>query len=238
MKKSITKANFTGFTPETLDFFVQLKKNNNKLWFDEHREIYEKTVREPAKSLVDEVGQRFITMGLPFIADQKRSLFRINRDIRFSNNKDPYKTNLGVYFPFSQFLTDKKPINDLGLYFHIEENETFIAGGLHTPEQPALNAIRSRLAEEWEELLRIINNKKFMVEFPDRLHGESLKRIPHGYPENHPAADLLKLKQFLVSCNLEIPVIFKPSLIDMIINKAIIISPFLEYFQKSISLNQ
>ena len=92
---------FKGFTPEVRKFYQELEKNNNKEWFQANKARYEEFVREPAKELVYEMGLRFAKSGLPYYADPKKSLFRVNRDIRFSANKDPYKTNFGVLFPFN-----------------------------------------------------------------------------------------------------------------------------------------
>ena len=154
MAKKITQK-FDGYTPDVKEFFRNLKNNNTKSWFDDHREFYINNIREVTKTLVNDMGMRFARLGLPYIADPKRSLFRINRDIRFSNNKDPYKTNLGVFFPFSLSPTVQKPVHAMGLYFHFEDSETFIAGGIHSPMPSDLKAIRKRISQDWEELIKI-----------------------------------------------------------------------------------
>lgn len=234
-KQAISK--FSGFTPRAKQFFSDLKANNNKEWFENNRHIYEECIKEPSRALVQEMALLFAEKGLPFVADPKRSLFRINRDTRFSANKDPYKTNLGVFFPFSINQAGQKPINALGLYFHFDTDETFIAGGLHSPEPDILRAIRQRIAEDWGTLKGIVENKKFRKYFSSILEGESLKRVPPGYPKDHPAERLLRLKQYLVWKNMEYSEAQGRNLISILEESAMIIAPFLEYFQDAAEAN-
>lgn len=220
---------FNGFTPATLKFLENLKKNNSRDWFTEHKPEYEADVKGMAQSLVIAMEDAFTSTGLPYLADIKKSLFRINRDTRFSKNKDPYKTNLGVFFPYKSHEAGHKPIEATGLYFHIEPGEIFIAGGLHMPMPEQLKGIREKIAQDWQELTDIINDKKFKKEFPSMFDSESLKRIPAGYPADHPAADWLKLKGFTAFCNIDIKSTYSRDFINLLVQKAITIQPFLEF---------
>jgi uncharacterized protein (TIGR02453 family) len=223
---------FNGFTPKMNDFFKNLKLNNNKEWFAENRHIYEKEVKETSRALVEEMRIRFANLGLPYIADPKTSLFRINRDIRFSANKEPYKTNLGIYFPYSTRFAGKSTESP-GLYYHFDPVESFIGGGIHMPSTQALKAIRNRIAEDWEEMLKIIGEKKFKAEFDEELFGDKLKKMPRGFDENHPAADLLKMKEFTVWSGLELKTGYSAKLTDVIEKKAVIIAPFLDFIHEA-----
>ncbi|MCX7735394.1 MAG: DUF2461 domain-containing protein [Candidatus Kapabacteria bacterium] len=227
---------FKGFSKDIYWFFSELKKNNNKEWFYENKSFYEKEIKEVSKQLVQEMSQRFASIGLPFIADPKVSLFRINRDIRFSLNKDPYKTNLGIYFPYISKMGERLPESP-GLYYHFDPDESFIGGGIHMPTSQTLRSLRIKIASDWEELLDIINDKNFKREFPNEFFGEKLKRVPRGFDENHPAVELLKLKEFTVWVDINHNESYTKNLPDILERKAYVIAPFLEFLHQSIISN-
>jgi uncharacterized protein (TIGR02453 family) len=220
---------FNGFSEEVPKFFLELKDNNNKEWFAEHKQFYEKMVKDTAKLFIAAMGERFAKLGLPFIADPKKSIFRINRDIRFSTNKDPYKTNLGIIFPYTFSQANKMPVQSVGLYYHLEHDGSFIAGGIHMPETQVLRAIRSKIAADWEEFNKIVNDKKIKQEFENGFYGESLKRMPQGYPVDHPAGDFLKLKEYTVFSNIPFELSYSGKLLDIIEKKAIAAVPLFDF---------
>ncbi len=226
------KSDFNGFSLELKRFYQELEKNNNKDWFQANKSRYEEIVREPAKEFVYEMGLRFAKLGLPYYADPKKSLFRINRDIRFSANKEPYKTNFGVLFPYKFINQAAKAVEAPGLYFHIDSKETFIAGGLHIPSNEKLKVLRELIAEKWKELKKVLNNKKFTEEFPSILNDDSLKTMPRGYESDHPAAEWLKLKGYTVGCNLQFKDAFGPKLMEILEKKGKVIAPFLEFLSQ------
>ncbi|TAL67126.1 MAG: DUF2461 domain-containing protein [Bacteroidetes bacterium] len=223
------KSNFKGFTQEVRKFYQELEKNNNKDWFQQNKLRFEEIVREPAKEFVYEMGLRFARIGLPYYADPKKSLFRINRDIRFSANKDPYKTNFGVLFPYKFINQSAKAVEVPGLYFHIDAKETFIAGGLHMPSGEKLKELRELIAGDWKELFKIVNNKKFKEEFPIIFEDDKLKNMPRGYEPEHPAGEWLKMKGYTVGCNIEFKEVYGPKLADLLEKKGKVIAPFLEF---------
>lgn len=224
---------YKGFTTEVRKFFQELEKNNNRDWFLANKARYEEFIREPAKELVYEMGLRFAKIGLPYYADPKKSLFRINRDIRFSANKDPYKTNFGVLFPFNFTFESSKAVEFPGLYFHIDAKISFIAGGLHMPSPEKLKSLRQLIADDWKELIKITGNKKFKEEFPEIYNDDPLKNIPRGFDPDHPAAEWLKMKGYTVGINIEFKDAFGPKLADILERKGKIIAPFLEFLGKS-----
>jgi uncharacterized protein (TIGR02453 family) len=177
----------------TLEFLKGLKFNNNREWFQNNQTIYKE-----AKANVELFVQELINEIVLFDPELKglevkNCLFRINRDIRFSNDKSPYKTNFGAFI-----VKGGKKNGDkyAGYYFHIEPGSSMIAGGAYVPPSPWLSAIREKISDETDEFLRIINDKTFKKYF-GTVEGEKLKTAPKGYPSDHPQIELLKLKSFL-----------------------------------------
>ncbi len=196
---------FDGFQKEMFKFLHGLKKNNNKAWFEAHREDYEHYLREPSKALAARMGAYFREHNMPVTGNAKTSLFRINRDIRFSADKFPYKTHIGLSFP----LENTKKEEWCGYYMGFDPTKTgkgvsvFAGGGVWMPIPPHLKKIRSKIAAKHKELNKILNQSSFKKIYPKGLTGESLKRIPQGYSEDHPAAKYLKMKSFLFGCDLK-----------------------------------
>lgn len=233
MKKEIYQQ-FKGMSAEIREFLIQLGENNTKEWFDAHRDFYDESVKGQLKALVVEMGARFMSMGLPYIADPKKAIFRINKDIRFSADKSPYKTNLGVFFPYTISQAFVKATESLGLYFHFEPESTFIAGGMHMPQPVPLRAIRERIADDYEKLNEILSKPRLKAEFPEILLGERLKRAPQGFPHDHPAVELLKLKEFTLFAPLSFEETYSPALADILAKKGAEIEPFLIYLYEAL----
>ena len=222
-----TSAKFNGFGNETYDFFKELKANNNKEWFAENKPRYEK-IKLIAKSYVREMQERFAALNLPYYADEKKSLFRINRDIRFSADKSPYKTNLGVYFLYTPNFTQFGDIQ-MGLYFHIQEDELFFAGGMHMPDPQTLFRARTHISNNWDEFCEITEDKEFKQHFPEIYAGETLKRAPKGFDPEHPAIEVLKRKEYTALCNISKETAIGADLCDITLEKAFALLPFIEY---------
>ncbi len=174
----------------TFDFLKKLKKNNNKEWFDKNRKTYEAARNELIQFLtvlIEKAGkwdERLKTL------DPKKSIFRINRDIRFSANKDPYKTNMGAWLS-----PTGKNSNGPGYYLHLEPGGCFIAGGIYMPEAPVLKAIRQEIDYNFKDFQKLLKQKDFKNYFGD-LGGEKLKTTPKDYDKDNPAIEYLKLKSF------------------------------------------
>jgi uncharacterized protein (TIGR02453 family) len=186
------KSFFPGFPPEALKFLRRLKRNNNREWFLEHKEIYEQKVKIPMTGLVLALGGEMGRFAPELNTDPKRAIYRIYRDIRFSRDKTPYKTHIAA--AFAHRGTPKHAGG--GLYFHIAPDEVLIAGGSYMPGSAELRAIRHHIATHSEDLRKIINDGEFKKSFGG-LEGDRLSRPPKGFLSDHPAADLLRYKQFL-----------------------------------------
>ena len=190
------KSSFEGFPPEALKFLRQLKRNNNRDWFLAHKDVYEQKVKAPMTELVMELGYRLQQTAPELNVNSKQAIYRIYRDIRFSADKTPYKTHVAAIF------VPKGIPKHCGacLYFHIEPAEIMIAGGVYMPDSAALKALRQHIAANWEELAAITKQRNFKKMFGD-LQGDRLTRPPMGFSADHPAIEVLKQKQFYVSCS-------------------------------------
>lgn len=180
--------------PSTLKFLKDLKKNNNKPWFDEHRKQYENS-KADILVLTTQMINAIAIFDKPIgILQPKNCTFRINRDVRFSKNKDPYKSNMAAYFN-----KDGKKGIGAGYYLHIEPGKSFAAGGIWVPEPAVLAGIRQEIDYNYKEWQNIIKNKSFKKTFTAGIEGDALVRPPKGYDENNPAIDFIKMKSFIVS---------------------------------------
>lgn len=226
--------NFEGFAKDTRKFFEELEINNNKEWFDLNRNRYEKVVKNLSKDFVNSMSEVFSKNNLPYHADPKISLFRINRDIRFSANKNPYKTNLGIFFPHSYTPVAKKD-SFAGVYFHIDANECFVGGGIYMPDPVSLKRMREKIASDYEDLQAILDDKSMKTSFPSKDRSDSipLKKVPRGFPADHPAAEFLKLKDFSYFCDLDYDIVYSKKVLDIILDKAIVLKPLLDFFSNT-----
>jgi uncharacterized protein (TIGR02453 family) len=175
-----------------LSYLKKLKQNNHKEWFDANKKEYEKLKQQWLEFIGDVIRllaeKNKALEGL----DPKKCVFRINRDIRFSKDKSPYKTNFGA----SISLTGNK--NDFcGYYIHIEPSGCFLAGGVYMPSADVLNAIRQEIDYNFDEFESLLSKNSFKKYFK-KLTGDKLVRPPKGYDASHPAIEYLKHKNFLM----------------------------------------
>lgn len=179
--------------PDTLHFLGELRDNNHKDWFDTQRDRYQ-GIRKALVAVVQEVISGTAAHD-PAVGgtDASKSLFRINRDIRFSNDKSPYKSNMGSWFTPG----GKQPLL-AGYYVHLEPGGCFLAGGSYMPQPPELKKLRAHIDYDYKTLNAIVAAPDFVRLF-GHLNGESLKTMPKGYDAEHPAAVFLKMKSFTVS---------------------------------------
>jgi uncharacterized protein (TIGR02453 family) len=195
----------------TLSFLKKLSRNNNKEWFDKNRPVYEEA-RDELKQLVKEVLERVAEFD-PSIAqlEPKDCMFRINRDIRFSKDKTPYKTNMG----FMIAPGGKKSIKSC-YYVHAEPGNCFIAGGIWMPEPEHLKLIRQEIDYNGDALKKIFQSKNFKKYFAGFDEESKLVRMPKDYDESHLYAEWLKLKSFTVTMPIEESVLSDKKAVDKI----------------------
>ena len=178
----------------TLKFLKELQKNNNRPWFEAHRKQYE-LAKEDFLLLTEKLITGIGAFDKPIaLLKAKECTFRINRDVRFSKNKSPYKNNIAGYFN-----RKGKKGNGAGYYLHIEPGKSFAAGGIWMPEPKDLIKIRQEIDYSFDDWKKIISNQSFKKTFAEGIKGEALVRPPKGYEEDNPAIQYLKQKSFIVS---------------------------------------
>ncbi len=187
------------FTAKTFRFLKDLAENNSRDWFKANKERYETEVREPALDFIAAFSDPLTSISPHFVADTRKvggSLFRIQRDTRFSKDKTPYKTNTGMQFRHEQ----AKDVHAPGFYLHLEPGGCFMGVGLWRPETAAAYAIRDRIDAEPKQWRSATTGKRFADVF--ELTGESLKRPPKGFDADHPLLEDLKRKDFIATTRL------------------------------------
>ena len=186
---------FTGFRPEALGFLVELALNNDRSWFGPRKAEYEALLKEPLERLCSALDAEFRTRGVPLAADPARSPFRIYRDVRFSKDKSPYKTNAGASFPWIGNG------GGVGGYFHVEPGAAFVGGGMWHPSPARLAAWRNAVVGDRAGVHAVLDDPSFRAAF-GTVEGDRLKRGPAGYPPDDPDLELLKLKDVVFSRSL------------------------------------
>jgi uncharacterized protein (TIGR02453 family) len=185
----LTGEKFNGFPKESLKFFADLAMNNNKMWFNDHKMDYDNYVLEPSKAFVITMGERIheLSDDIMAIPAVNKSLFRMNRDVRFSKDKSPYKTNLGILF----WEGIRKRMECPGFYFHVETDELMLGGGMHTFPKDLIEPYRKAVVDDQsgKDLKKVI---KTMEKDNLSVSGAHYKRVPQGYDPNHPNSELLK----------------------------------------------
>jgi uncharacterized protein (TIGR02453 family) len=182
------------FSPPLFVFLEQLRRNNRRPWFQKHKEEFEELARQPSLRFITDLRLRLREISPWLVADPKPnggSLFRIYRDVRFSKDKSPYKTHIGMNF---WHASANETVHGPGLYLHLEPAGCFVAGGVWHPDPRSLARIRDAIysqPEEWKKAKRGLE-----------LGGDSLTRPPRGYPANHPLIEDLKRKDFVASFDL------------------------------------
>jgi len=218
--------------PATLRFLSALRENNNKSWFDSHRTAYEAARIDFANFIqlvIDALEQEDPELGGMQARD---CLFRINRDVRFSNDKSPYKSNFGA----SIKRAGKKSLY-AGYYFHLEPGgNSFIGGGLWMPDASRLKAVRQEIDYNWEEFQAIVQAPPFRKVFGDLYQGadQRLSTMPKGYEKDNPAAAYLKLKSFIAETHLADVELTKATLHKKTLEGFRALMPLLEFINRTV----
>lgn len=215
--------------PTTIKFLKTLKRNNNKEWFDANRNAYE-TAKKDFLQQVDEILNRMKSIDTTLIdLESKNCVFRINRDIRFSSNKEPYKTNFAA-----SFSKGGKKIECAGYYIHLEPGNNFIGGGYWMPASDALRKIRMEIDYNYDEFKSILQNKSFKKIYNGLSDDVKLSRPPRDYDETNPAIEFLKLKSFTALAELNDYEILNKNLTSVILKYFEAIKPLIDFLNKSI----
>ena len=176
----------------TLEFLSDLAKHNKKEWMDDNKKRYQHA-KEQVIELVSELIQKTADFDPSLTGvDPRKTLFRINRDIRFSKNKDPYKTNFGA-----AIVDGGRQSGNPGYYLHIMPGNNFAGGGVYQPSSDKLQKVRQEIDYNGNEIRAIIDDKKFKETFGEPYGDDRLKTAPKGYPKDHENIELLQLKHYV-----------------------------------------
>jgi uncharacterized protein (TIGR02453 family) len=235
----MTGGEFRGFRPAAMTFLRSLKRNNTREWFQAHRDDYEGEVRAPLAALVEEIDVRLAELAPEIVGDPKRSLFRIHRDVRFSSDKSPYKTNAACWFYHGDAwrgVGSTTPHGGAGFYFHMEPGESMICGGIWMPPRPTLARLRERIDEEHVSLRRILREATLRKRFGTLDESAKLTRMPRGFADAHPAADLLRHQSFTLGRSLSDAELFSARLPDLLARDYARLVPFVRWFNGALGL--
>jgi uncharacterized protein (TIGR02453 family) len=200
-------ARYTGFEQRTIDFLAQLEANNNREWFNENKRRYEEDVLDVALRFIIAMQEPLAEIAPRFTAVPTRvggSLMRVYRDTRFTKNKQPYKTNVGIQFRHEQ----ARDVHSPGYYVHLEPSRAFLGVGMWRPDPDSLRRIRERIAARPAEWRRVRDDAAFRRRFA--LGGESLTRPPRGFDRNHPCIEDIKRKSFIATHDLNVSACLRP----------------------------
>ena len=224
---------FAGFKSDTMKFLKELAANNNREWFAENKHRYESSVVDPAFDFIIAMGVELAKLSDHFEAIPKKqggSLMRVYRDTRFSKDKTPYKTNIGIQFRHSV----GRDVHAPGYYMHIDPKEVFVGVGLWRPESGALASIRERISDKPADWKRIVGRRGFVSTF--ERQGESLVRPPKGFSPDSPVIEDLKRKDHIAVMSMSAKDIADknlPSTLRKQLHKA---TPFMEFLCKAVGV--
>lgn len=226
-------AKFQGFPLETLRFLHDLSINNNRDWFQAHKDIYEDQVRTPALEFIKAMESPLKKISPHFVAVAKKSggsLMRPYRDTRFAKDKTPYKTNVGIQFRHER----GKDVHAPGIYVHLDTEQAFLGIGIWRPESDALSRIRKAIVKEPERWTKIKKAAGFKKQF--EIQGDRLVRNPKGYDADHPQIEELKWKDHLAVHNLDFDLLMSKDAVKEISKRARTASKYLEFLCEAMKL--
>jgi uncharacterized protein (TIGR02453 family) len=215
---------------DSLAFLDDLRKNNNRDWFLANKsryEVYKKEYHGIISQMLEALKPKDPALKM---LEVKNCTFRVNRDIRFSKDKSPYKTHMGMWFNTSTVSG-----NGPGYYIHIENGKSFIAGGFYQPEATELKRFRKEIAFFHDDLEAIITDKKFKSVFGDIDRENALKTSPKDYEKDHLAIDLLKLKSYTATAPLSDKDIADKDFVKKTADKIIALKPLNDFLRRALS---
>ena len=212
----------------TLDFLSDLSKHNNKAWMDENKKRYLEA-KDQVIELIDQILKKTIAFAPELSGlEAKKTLFRINRDIRFSKNKDPYKTNFGA-----SIVEGGRKTGNPGFYIHIMPGNNFIGGGIYQPSPEALIKVRQEIDYSGKDLMAIIENNKFKSTYGDPHGEDKLKTAPKGYPKDHEHIEYLQLKHYVFMRKATDKEVTANSFVDKVVEDFKTLYPFNQFLARA-----
>ena len=219
----------------SLDFLEKLKHNNHREWFQSQADLYQK-YKADYHQLIEKILEQLVPLDAQLAnLEVKNCTFRINRDIRFSKDKSPYKTHMSMWF-----TRNKHQKNFPGYYLHLDGNHSFVAGGMWAPEANSLNLIRKEIAFFAEDLEAALNQKAFKKYYQglDTDPKMMLKSAPKGFDKDHPALEWLKYKSFTASTFFDVNEAFEPEFVSKVVEKMIALKPLNDFLVRALTENE
>jgi len=212
---------FPGFSPQAITFLKNLKRNNDREWFQPRKKIFETQLKAPMAELVEALNAELLTFAPEYVTDPKKAIYRIYRDTRFSADKTPYKTHIGAIFP--QHGLGRQ--SAAGFYFHVSPKSVGVAAGSYMPGPDELRDIRAWLAENHAKFRKAAKQPEKLW---GKLQGSALTRMPKGFASDHPAEDLLRMKQWLYYVELDLKLATTPKLLPELVKRFKAVAPVVQ----------
>ena len=217
------------FSPEALKFLRGLARNNDREWFEARRDIFEREIKERMLSVIGEINDALAGFAPEHVRDPRKAMFRIYRDTRFSSDKRPYKQHVGAWWVRSGL----EKTSGAGFYFHIGAKEVVVAAGAYmaTPEQ--LLAIRRHIEANYQQARKLLDDRKLRA-LMQEWEGEPMKRVPKGFPQDSPAAELLKCRRWGLSATLPAALATEPKLVKEVARRFQAAAPLVSFLNQPI----
>jgi len=217
------------FSPEALKFLRGLARNNDREWFEARRDIFEREIKERMLSVIGEINDALAGFAPEHVRDPRKAMFRIYRDTRFSADKRPYKQHVGAWWVRSGL----EKTSGAGFYFHIGAKEVIVAAGAYmaTPEQ--LLAIRRHIEANYQQARKLLDDRKLRA-LMQEWEGEPMKRVPKGFPQDSPAAELLKCRRWGLSATLPAALATDPKLVKEVARRFQAAAPLVSFLNQPI----
>jgi len=225
------KSPFPGFSKEAMQFFRGLARNNNREWFQPRKPVFEEQVKKPMYELVEAVNTAMKRFAPDYVTDPAKAVYRFYRDTRFSKDKTPYKDHIAASFRRRDLGGEG---GGAGFYFAVSHKDVGIGGGVYMPAPETLLAIRTHVAEFHRELETLLKGRAVKRLLGD-MQGEQLSRVPKGFCADHPAAELLRHKQFLLYTELGPEIATSPELYEAIVSRFKAMTPFMEFLNAPVA---
>ena len=228
------QSKFAGFPGEGIAFLRALKKHNDREWFTPRKSTFEDTVRKPMIELVSAIHGEMLRFAPDYVGEPAKCVYRIYRDTRFSKDKTPYKTYVSALLLRNNF---DKYQGSAAYYFAVSPENIEVAGGIYTPDRDVLLAVRQHVAEKHREFRATYETPK-VRKLLGELSGESLTRVPKGFDASHPAADLIRHKQYLLDVSIDAKLAATPKLFGEIVARLEAMTPFIEFLNRPLLRRQ
>lgn len=228
------QSKFPGFPAEGIAFLRSLKKNNDREWFTPRKATFDEKVKTPMIELVTAIHGEMRRFAPDYVGEPAKCVYRIYRDTRFSKDKTPYKTYASALMLRRNF---DKYAGSAAIYFAVSPENIEVAGGVYTPDRDVLLAVRQHIADHHEEFRSTFATAKIRKLFGE-LWGESVSRVPKGFDADHPAADLIRRKQYLLDTKVDAKLAVTPKLFGEIVTRIEAMMPFVEFLNQPLVKRQ